>query len=51
MFCFKIFVGISDELDALFVFKIFISFSMYVRDTVLKEKLKFDFLRIVLILG
>ena len=38
-FCFKIFVGISDEWDALFVFKLFIPFSMSVRGTVLKEKL------------
>ena len=36
-FCFKIFVGISDEWDALFVFKLFISFSMSARDTVLKK--------------
>ena len=40
-FYFKNFVGISYEWDALFVFKLFISFSMLVRDTVLKEKLKF----------
>ena len=46
-FCFKVFVGISDEWDALFVFKLFISFSMSVRDTVSKEKLKLLFLRMV----
>ena len=51
MFCFKIVVGISDKWDALFAFKLFISFSMSVRDTVLKEKLKLHFSRIVLILG
>ena len=51
MFCFKIFVGISHEWDALFVFKLFISFSISVSDTVLKEKLKLYFSRIVLILG
>ena len=50
-FCFKIFVGISDEWDALFVFKLFISFSISARDTVLKEKLKLHFSRIALILG
>ena len=50
-FCFKIFVGISDEWDTLFVFKLFISFSISVSDTVLKEKLKLHFSRIVLILG
>ena len=49
-FCFKIFVGISDEWDAFFVFNLFISFSMSVRDTVSK-KLKLHFSRIVLILG
>ena len=48
MSCFKIFVGISDEWDALFVLKL-ISFSMSVKDTVLKEKLKLHFSRIVLI--
>ena len=48
---FSNFLGISDEWDALFVSKLFISFSMSVRDTVLKEKLKVNFLRIVLILG
>ena len=51
MFCFKIFVGISHEWDALFAFKLFISFSISVSDTVLKEKLKLYFSRIVLILG
>ena len=45
------FVGISDEWHALFVFKLFISFSMSVSDTVLKEKLKLHFPRIALILG
>ena len=50
-FCFKIFVGISDEWDALFVFKLFISFSMSVRDTVFEKELKLHFSRIVLILG
>ena len=50
-FCFKIFVGISDEWDALFVFKLFIFFSMSARDTALKEKLKLHFSRITLILG
>ena len=50
MFCFKIFVGISDEWDALFVLKL-ISFSMSVKDTVLKEKLKLHFSRIVLVFG
>ena len=49
-YCFKIFVGISDEWDALFESNFFISFSTPVRDTVLKEKLKLHFLRIVLIL-
>ena len=51
MLCFKIFVGISEERDALFVFKILIYFSMSVRDRVLKEKLKLHFARIVLIFG
>ena len=51
MFCFEVFVGMSDEWDALFVFKLFISFSISVSDTVLKEKLKLHFSRIVLILG
>ena len=50
-FCFKFFVGISDEWNALFVFKLFISFSMSVRNTALKEKLKLHFSRIALILG
>ena len=49
-FCFKFFVGISDEWNALFVFKLFISFSISVSDTVLNEKLKLNFSRIVLIL-
>ena len=49
-FCFNFFVRISDEWDALFVFKLFVSFSMSVRDTVSKEKLKLLFLRMVLIL-
>ena len=31
-YCFKIFVGISDEWDALFESKLFISFSTPVRD-------------------
>ena len=46
MFCFKIFVGISDEWDALFVFNLLISFSISVSDTVLEEKLKLHFTRI-----
>ena len=50
MFCFKFFVGISDEWNDLFVFKPFISFSISVSDTVLNEKLKLNFSRIVLIL-
>ena len=50
-FCFKIFVGISNEWDALLVFKLFIYCSMSVSDTVLNEKLKLHFSRIVLILG
>ena len=49
-FCFKFFVGISDEWNALFVFKLFISFSISVSDTVLNEKIKLNFSRIVLIL-
>ena len=44
------FVGISDEWDALFVFNVLISFSISARDTVLKEKLTLHFTRIVLIL-
>ena len=40
-----------DEWDALFVFKLLIYFSMSVRETILKEKLKLHFPRIVLILG
>ena len=51
MFCFKIFVGVPDEWDALFVLKLFIFFSMSVRDTALKEKLKLHFSRFILILG
>ena len=50
-FCFIIFVGISDEWDTLFVFNLLISFSISVSDTVIKEKLKLHFMRIVLILG
>ena len=37
------FVGISDEWDALFVSKLFIFFSTSVRDTVLKVKTKIAF--------
>ena len=50
-FRFKIFVGISNEWYALFVFKLFISVSISASDTVLKEKLKLDFSKIALILG
>ena len=49
-FCFKMFVGISDEWDALFVFNLLISFSISASDTVLREKLTLHFTRIVLIL-
>lgn len=44
-FCFKIFVGKSDELDTLFVSKLFISLSASVRDLALKEKLKLHFFK------
>ena len=44
MFCFKSFLAISDEWDALFVFKLFSSFSTSVRDTVYKEQLELHFL-------
>ena len=50
MFCFKIFVGKSDEWDVLFVFKLLNSFSTSVRDNVLKEKPKLHFSRIAQIL-
>ena len=46
MFCFKIFVGKSDEWDVLFVFKLLNSFSTSVRGNVLKEKPKLHFSRI-----
>ena len=39
------------EWDALFLFKLFISFSISLSDTVLKQNLKLHFSRIVLILG
>ena len=44
-------VGIWDGINTLFMFKLFISFSLPVRDTVLKEKLKLHFLRTVFMLG
>ena len=49
-FCFIHLVGISDEWDTLFMFKLFISFSTSVRNTVFRKKLKLHFSRIVLIL-
>ena len=50
-FCFKIFVGTSDEWDAELVSELLISFSTSGRHTVLKEKLTLHFSRIILILG
>ena len=43
-FCFKSFLAISDEWDALFVFKLFSSFSTSVRNTVYKEQPELHFL-------
>ena len=50
MFCFRIFIDISVEWDALFVSNL-IFFSIPVSDTVLKEKLNFYFERIAFLLG
>ena len=45
------FVGKSDELDTLFVSKLFISLSASVRDLFLKEKLKLHFFEDCVMLG
>ena len=42
-FCFKIFVGMSDEWDALFVFKLFISFFYVSKRHCFKRKAKIAF--------
>ena len=51
LYFFKNFVDILDEWVALFMSKLFISFSILVRGTALKENLKLHFSAIVLMFG